>query len=199
MARAAKTIRTTRSVTTGRKTGRSRTAVAAAKAKATKSVLGKRSVPVVAPLEKRKPGWPPKVAVAALSKPTRVTKTAPWGAAAPPAPKASKDELRAQVEKLEQLVGTLRMKSRETNKTAKAAAIRITELEAQVAQLEENAAVTPVTPQIKSTKPARARRQGREIDPDDTVPLGVAVQEPASVDEEAETALENLEEHLGQG
>jgi len=71
-------------------------------------------------------------------------------------------------------------------------------LEAQVAQLEKNAAVTPMTPQAKPTKPARAKRQGREIDPGDAVPPGVAVQEPAPLDEEAETALENLEEHLGQ-
>ena len=35
-----------------------------------------------------------------------------------------------------------------------------------------------------------------EIDPGDAVPEGVAVQEPAPLDEEAETALENLTEHL---
>jgi hypothetical protein len=39
--------------------------------------------------------------------------------------------------------------------------------------------------------------QRREIDPGDAVPPGVAVEEPAALDLEAETALENLEEHLG--
>jgi hypothetical protein len=63
MARAAKTIKTTKSATTGRKAERPLTVAAAAKAKATKSVLAKRSAPVVAPLEKRKPGRPAKVAV----------------------------------------------------------------------------------------------------------------------------------------
>jgi hypothetical protein len=51
-------------------------------------------------------------------------------------------------------------------------------------------------------KPLRAKRQSREIDPGDAVPpggvTGVAVQEPAPLDEQAETALENLEEHLSQ-
>ncbi len=109
----------------------------------------------------------------------------------------SKDELRANVEKLEQLVATLRAKSREANKAAKAAAARIGELEAEVAALEKKAAAAP--PRLRETKPtrpARSRYQSREIDPGDAVPPGVAVQEPAPLDEEAETALENLETHL---
>lgn len=111
-------------------------------------------------------------------------------------PKVSKDELRFQAEKLEQLVVTLRAKSRETNKAAKVATTRIAELEAQVAQLAKAAAAAPDA-QSKAAKPPRAKRQGREIDPGDAVPPGVAVQEPAPLDEVAESAPENLEEHLG--
>lgn len=108
----------------------------------------------------------------------------------------SKNELRGQIEKLEKLVEALRARSREANKAAKAATARITELEAHVAQLEKAAAATPIV-QPKSAKSGRTRRQGPEIDPGDAVPPGVAVQEPAPLDEEAGTALENLEEHLG--
>ncbi len=92
----------------------------------------------------------------------------------------------------------LRTKSGEANKAAKATTARISELEAQVAQLEKKAAasVPASAPQVQPTKPSRARRRGREIDPGDAVPPGVAVQEPVPLDEEAETALENLDEHL---
>jgi hypothetical protein len=68
---------------------------------------------------------------------------------------------------------------------------------AQIAQLEKRVAAAPASSQ--QPKPARAKRRSREIDPGDAVPPGVAVQEPAPLDEEAETALENLEEHLGHG
>jgi hypothetical protein len=114
-----------------------------------------------------------------------------------PAPKVSKDELRAQVEKLEQLVASLRAKSRETNKAAKVAAARIAELEAEVTELEKRAAPLPVR-EPRSPKAARAKRKSREIDPGDAVPPGVAVEDPAPLDDEAETALENLEAHLAQ-
>jgi hypothetical protein len=40
------------------------------------------------------------------------------------------------------------------------------------------------------------RATHREIDPGDSVPPGVAVEEPAPLDLEAETALANLEERL---
>jgi len=113
-------------------------------------------------------------------------------AAASPAPKVSKDELRAQVEKLEQLVATLRSKGREANKAAKAATVRISELEAQVARLEQEAPPSTArqpAQQARVEKPARGRRKGREIDLGDAVPPEVAVQEPEPLDEEAETAL----------
>ena len=41
----------------------------------------------------------------------------------PPAPRVSKEELRAQVEKLERILASLRAKSRETNKAAKTAIV----------------------------------------------------------------------------
>jgi len=117
-------------------------------------------------------------------------------AAAPSVPKPSKDELRARVEELERANATLRIKSREANRAAKTAAARIAELEDQVTQLERRA-VPPPAPAERGSKPARGKRQSRSIDPGDAVPEGVAVQEPEPLDEAAETALENLNEHLG--
>jgi hypothetical protein len=178
--------------------GRSPAVAAVKPKKATESAVLQRSTAIVVPTEKRKPGRPAKVPVATLAKATRATKAATRTPAAPPAPKVSKEELRAQVVKLEGQVVTLRAKSRETNKAAKVAMARIAELEVQVAQLEKKVTAVPAPArQPKPTKLARARRQGREIDPGDAVPPGVAVLEPAPLDEEAETALENLEEHLG--
>jgi hypothetical protein len=197
MARVAKAIKSTKSVTPARKPGRSPTVVADQSAKATKAVPSKRSTVVAAPIEKRKPGRPAKATIPPLPKATRATRAATRTPAVPPAPKVSKDELRTQVEKLEQLVATLRAKSRETNKAAKAATARISELEAQVAPLEKNVAVAPApVREPKSTKPARVKRQGREIGSGEAVPPGAAVRLPAPLDEEAETGLENLEEHL---
>jgi hypothetical protein len=119
--------------------------------------------------------------------------------AAPAFPKPSKDELRARVEELERANATLRAKSREANRAAKTAAARIAELEDQVAQLEKQAVPPPAPAErgSKPTAPARGKRQRRSIDPGDAVPEGVAVQEPEPLDEAAETALENLNEHLG--
>ena len=147
----------------------------------------------------RKPGRP----AAATAKPSaKVTRTtaAPEhaGAASPAAPKLSKDELRARVEALERANATLRTKNREAGRAAKTAAARIAELEDQVARLENQAAPPPAPAKdsSKPTAPARSKRQRRGVDPGDAVPPGVAVQEPAPPDEAAETALENLEEHL---
>ena len=115
--------------------------------------------------------------------------------AAPAAPKLSKDELRARVEALERANATLRAKNRDANRAAKTAAARIAELEDQITQLEKRVASS----QRKSAPLAASprKRRSREIDPGDAVPEGVAVQEPAPLDEAAETALENLTENLG--
>ncbi len=117
-------------------------------------------------------------------------------AAAAPASKPSKDELRAQVEKLERANATLRAKNRESGRIAKTAAARIAELEDQVAQFEKK--LSRPASAARGRKPVdRTGPRHREIDPGDAVPPGVAVQEPAPLDEEAETARDNLEEHLG--
>jgi len=121
-------------------------------------------------------------------------------AAAVPVPKVSKDELRAQVEKLQHANATLRTKSREGNRAAKTAAARIAELEDQVARLEQQLAARAIgAPAAQSASSPRSRRRvrHRELDPGDAVPPGVAVEEPAPLDLEAETARQNLEEHLG--
>ena len=94
----------------------------------------------------RKPGRPPTASVkpavkGRTSKPARAAAAPkPGPAALPRAPKVSKDELRAQVEKLERANATLRAKSRETNRAAKSAAARIAEFEGEVARLEKKAA-----------------------------------------------------------
>ena len=158
-----------------------------------------------APATKRKPGRPPgsKTLAKAAAKPApkagRRTATPKPVAAA--VPKLSKEELRNQVEKLERSVATLRARSRDATRAAKTSAARIEELEAQVAQLE-TAAAAKTAPAEQAPKPARAARtarRGRTVDPGDAVPPGVAVLEPAPLDEEAETAFENLEAHLGDG
>jgi len=123
-------------------------------------------------------------------KPTRIAAPAPSAT-----PKLSKDELRARVEALEHANATLRAKNRDANRAAKASAARIAELEDQVAQLEKRLA--SAQPKPKSPASSRRPRRSREIDPGDAVPEGVAVQDPAPLDEEAEAALENLTEHLG--
>jgi len=148
----------------------------------------------------RRPSRPAAVAAktpAKLTKTAATTKPAPLAAAS--ASKVSKDELRAQVEKLERANATLRAKSRKANRTAKMNAARIAELEDQVAQLEKQAASETASVK-RGQKPAqvsRSKRQSRVIDPGDAVPPGVAAQEPAALDEEAKTALEHLEAHLG--
>ena len=95
-----------------------------------------------------------------------------------------------QVEKLERANTMLRTKNRDANRAAKTAAARIAELEDQVARLEKQAApAAPPPPAKRGPKPVapvRSKRQRRGVDPGDAVPPGVAVEEPAPLDEEAE-------------
>jgi chromosome segregation ATPase len=116
------------------------------------------------------------------------------------APKLSKDELRAQVEKLERANANLRTKSREASREAKTTAARVAELEAQVVRLEKRlvAQAARAGDDRAASAPKGRRARHREIDPGDSVPPGVAVEEPAPLDLEAETTLANLEEHLGE-
>jgi hypothetical protein len=147
----------------------------------------------------RKPGRPKAAAAetpAKIAKPSAAPKRV--ATAAPVAPKLSKDELRARVEQLERANATLRAKSKEANRAAKTTAARIAELEDEVARLEQQAA-PPSAPAKRGAKPAasaRAKRPRRDVDLGDAVPPGVAVQEPAPVVEDAETAPETLQEHL---
>ena len=142
-----------------------------------------------------------KVKVSAAAKPVVAKPPAIAMPPAPaPAPKLSKDELRAAVEKLEAANAKLRAKSRGTNKAAKLAAKRVAELEEQVAQLEKelDTSRVPVIAQAEAKTAAIARktRQPRSIDPGDAVPPGVAVLEPAPMDEEAKAALDSMEHNL---
>jgi hypothetical protein len=106
--------------------------------------------------------------------------------------------LRAKVEKLESANATLRAKGRETSRAAKSAAARIAELEGEVARLQKKVAsqAAAATRGAKPRTSASSKRRNSEIDPGDAVPPGVAVEEPAPLDAEAE-ARENLEERLG--
>ncbi len=80
-------------------------------------------------------------------------------------PPPSKGELRAHIEKLEAANATLKAKSREGNRAAKSATRRITELEEQVAQFQEEAAraVDPaaVMEELETVK-AALQAKGRE-------------------------------------
>jgi hypothetical protein len=107
----------------------------------------------------------------------------------------SKDELRAQVEKLEKVNATLRTKSREANRAAKSASSRIAELEEEVARLEKRGASQAAVarrarePTVPHSEPPR-----REIDPGDAVPPEVTTEDPERADPEADRARENREE-----
>jgi septal ring factor EnvC (AmiA/AmiB activator) len=79
------------------------------------------------------------------------------------APVVSKDELRAQLEKAQNLIAALRTKGREAVREAKVSAAKIAELEAKVALLEKKSAA-----QEKSTNPVSAaakpaKRRGRKV------------------------------------
>ena len=133
-----------------------------------------------------------------LAKATPARVTAPAPAAAVPAriPPPSKGELRAQIEKLEGANAALKAKSREANRTTKAANKRIAELEAEVAQLQEQAAPPVAAPTAEKVVRRGRPPRSREIDPGDAVPPGVAVLDPEPLDAEAEAARDGLEEKL---
>jgi ABC-type transporter Mla subunit MlaD len=104
-------------------------------------------------------------------------------------PAARIEELRARIEKLEQETTRLRTRERAASRDAKQSAVRMAGLEDRLEELDRKIAAT--------AKPAkRAARRPRDIDPGDSVPEGVAVLEPEPMDQEAENAFENLEEHL---
>jgi hypothetical protein len=112
-----------------------------------------------------------------------------------PAPKLSKDELRAQVEKLERTVASLRAKNRELKRASGADAGRAEELERTVARLERKLSAQEPPGEAPARKPAR-RRKSADIDPGDAVPPGVAVEEPQEPSEEDRRVLDRLNETL---
>jgi hypothetical protein len=98
-----------------------------------------------------------------------------------------------QVEKVEDANATMRAKNREANRTAKAAADRIAELEKVVAELE-NKAESQAAKGEQAAGPSRTNRPRRNVVRDNAVLAGVRDQEPAPLDE----AGAALEEQLGQ-
>ncbi len=109
------------------------------------------------------------------------------------APKLTKDELRAQVTKLESSIAALRAKSREANRAIKAANSRIAELETQVAELEQQA--TAAQARFDAAKAPKATRRPRIMrkaatDSNDEGPHDEAVESPPS--EEAAQASEDV-------
>jgi hypothetical protein len=190
MARAAKPTKTSKPAASGRKPGRPASAAAKTPAKATRLAVAPKRAALVAPTPTgRKPVRPAAPVVLAktpakVTKPTAAAKRAPVTAA--PAVKLSKDELRELVEKLERANATLRAKNREANRTAKAAAARIAELEEHVARPEKTVAAQEET----AAKPSRARRQSRGVDANHAAPQGSAEHKPAPLDEDGEAARE---------
>ena len=94
------------------------------------------------------------------------------------------------MEALEGTVARMKAKAKAMRDAARQADARMTELEAEVTRLEGALAKAPRAAAV------RPRKQPRERDPGDAVPPGVAVQDPAPLDLEAEAALASLEEKL---
>jgi len=95
--------------------------------------------------------------------------------------------LRAQLEKAQNTIATLRTKSREAVRAAKAAAAHIAELEAQVAQLEkkiaaETKAAKPESAEAKPTKQRgrKAANKGDTVRPSESGELTLALVEDKS-------------------
>jgi hypothetical protein len=199
MARVAKATKTTKPAIRGRKPGRPASVAAKTPAKVTKPAVAPKRAAIVAPKSTGRKAGRPAVAAVSAKALTKVTKVAAAPKRAPvaatPTLKLSKDELRVQLEKLERANATLRAKSREANRTAKAATVRIAELEEIVARLEQRA--TPAKVEKAAAKPTRVKRQSGEGGPDTAVAPGVAIQEPAPLDEADEAALEHSKEQLG--
>jgi hypothetical protein len=102
-----------------------------------------------------------------------------------------------------QVSATLRTKSRVANRAAETAAMRMAELEDQVARLEKQtpppaqlSAPPPAKRGRKPATPVRSKRRRRDIDPDEAASPGAAGAEPATLDEAGETTMENLQANL---
>jgi len=137
-----------------------------------------------APNKAVKPAKPGRRAAAA--KPIKVAKAAAPAKkpAVVKAPVISKDELRAQLEKAQATIASLRIKSREATRAAKASAAQVAELEAKLAQLENKSSAhekpsSPAPASDKPTKP-RGRRPAVKAEPD----AAIEPAEPVMADSE---------------
>ena len=132
----------------------------------------------------------PRTPQATIARAAKLVRRAASAVHADAVPKVSKDELRAQVQKLTASVETLRAKLREATKVAKLATSRIVDLEEQVAQRERNARPAGAE-QGGSGKVTRAKGTRRETthrgSGNEATPGGT-VEELLSVDDEAEAA-----------
>ena len=107
-----------------------------------------------------------------VAKATKASKAAPPAkkTAAVKAPAVSKDELRVQLEKAQTTIASLRTKSREATRAAKASAAQIAELEAKVQKLEKKSSAQaklsrPTLTTEKSARP-RGRKPAVKAEPD---------------------------------
>jgi chromosome segregation ATPase len=123
---------------------------------------------------------------AAAAKPTKSVKAvAPAKKpAAARAPVVSKDELRAQLEKAQTTIASLRTKSREATRAAKASAAQIAELEAKVAQLQKTSSAKekPKSAAPTAEKPVKPRGRRASVKAEPDAPIEPA--EPVPVDSE---------------
>jgi hypothetical protein len=106
--------------------------------------------------------------------------------------KVSKDELRAQVDKLQRANAVLRAKGREVNRAAKADAARIAELEDEVAQLEKKVA-SAGAPAKQSAKPVASVRTRRTSAARDATAPAAPHSDPAVPVQDSEPAHDTLE------
>jgi hypothetical protein len=104
----------------------------------------------------------------------------------------SKGELRAQIEKLEQVNTKLRAKNREAGREAKLSANRIAELGKQVAQLERRLKpkAAPAESPEKLSKTKTSKQRGLKVVPGGGVLSGASNAENTSLDRDAKTAGE---------
>jgi septal ring factor EnvC (AmiA/AmiB activator) len=110
-----------------------------------------------------KPGKPGRRPAAAKTTKTVKSAAPAKKPAAAKAPVVSKDELRAQLEKAQNLIAALRVKSREAVRAAKASAAQIADLEAKIAQLEKKLAAHEKSTNPVSAAVKPAKRRGRKV------------------------------------
>ena len=202
MARAAKAAKAKPSPTAARKSPASKaTSTPKKTTTAPKRAAPARASKAPVPVPARKPVQTKRVAPVARLKPTAaVVKPKRQSTIATGASKNAQEALKAQIETLEKTVIAIRTKSRATEKQLQLAEARIADLEDGIQTVATDLA--GVVALLQSTAVAEADAampEEKEIDPGDAVPPGVAVQEPAVADAEAEEARENLEEHLRDG